>query len=305
MARSRNIKPGFFLNDDLALVEPLGRILFAGLWCIADREGRLEDRPRRIKAEVLPYDDCDIDELLNQLVKYGFIVRYEVDGEKYIQVINFSKHQNPHQNEKESEIPAPECSHTSTIQAPEQHTTSTKPASVRMEELEKETTNKPSVHGVLKDSHTSTIQAPECSDTNRADSLLLIPDSLNLIDDCPNHEQSPTNLSDGVTQEEREILKTLKDIDLYPFDYKKDIELVRQLSVEFPSIDTREEIKRFAVYKLDKPFKKNSNHRLQVRNWIEKAEEFKQERSGNSNGPSKKHIAGSDPAGKFRRFVKS
>lgn len=119
MARSRNIKPGFFLNDKLADVEPLGRILFAGLWCIADRKGRLEDRPRRIKAEVLPYDNCDLDDLLNQLVKHGFIIRYEVDGEAYIQVTNFMKHQNPHKNERDSEIPAPDCSHTSTIQAPE------------------------------------------------------------------------------------------------------------------------------------------------------------------------------------------
>ena len=95
MARSRNIKPGFFLNDQLAEIEPLGRLLFAGLWCIADREGRLEDRPRRIKAEVLPYDNCDVDELLNQLAGRGFIVRYEVDGEGYIQVVNFIKHQNP------------------------------------------------------------------------------------------------------------------------------------------------------------------------------------------------------------------
>ena len=60
MARSRNIKPGFFLNDDLAECEPLARLLFAGLWCIADREGRLEDRPKRIKIEVLPYDNCDV-----------------------------------------------------------------------------------------------------------------------------------------------------------------------------------------------------------------------------------------------------
>jgi len=64
MARARNIKPGFFMDDVLAEIEPLGRILFAGLWCIADREGRLEDRPKRIKAEVLPYDECDMDNLL-------------------------------------------------------------------------------------------------------------------------------------------------------------------------------------------------------------------------------------------------
>lgn len=111
------------MNDKLAEVDPLGRILFAGLWCIADREGRLEDRPKRIKAEVLPYDDCDVDELLNQLAEREFIIRYEVDGKKYIQVTNFSKHQNPHKNEKPSEIPAPDNSSTSTVHVPEKHST--------------------------------------------------------------------------------------------------------------------------------------------------------------------------------------
>ncbi len=111
------------MNDQLAEIEPLGRLLFAGLWCIADREGRLEDRPKRIKAEVLPYDDCDVDELLNQLAEREFIIRYEVDGKKYIQVTNFSKHQNPHKNEKPSEIPAPDNSSTSTVHVPEKHST--------------------------------------------------------------------------------------------------------------------------------------------------------------------------------------
>ena len=47
--RARNIKPGFFRDEQLMQVPPLGRILFAGLWCLADREGRLPDRPAQIK----------------------------------------------------------------------------------------------------------------------------------------------------------------------------------------------------------------------------------------------------------------
>jgi len=128
MARARNIKPGFFLNEELAECEPLARLLFAGLWCIADREGRLEDRPKRIKAEILPYDDCDVDKLLNQLAKQGFIIRYEVDDKRYIQISNFLKHQNPHIKEAASTIPpppevgpAPDEHHTSTVLAPEKH----------------------------------------------------------------------------------------------------------------------------------------------------------------------------------------
>lgn len=116
MARARNIKPGFFTNDALAEVSPLARILFAGLWCFADREGRLNDRPKKIKAEILPYDECNTDELLEDLAKHGFLIRYEVDGAKYIQVVNFDKHQNPHVKEQASEIPAPDKHSASTVQ---------------------------------------------------------------------------------------------------------------------------------------------------------------------------------------------
>ena len=118
MARLRTLKPGFFTNDALAEIEPLGRLLFQGLWCLADRAGRLEDRPRKIKAEVLPYDDCDADRLLSELAARGFIVRYEVAGLRYIQVVNFGKHQTPHIKEAESTIPAPDMHGESTVPAP-------------------------------------------------------------------------------------------------------------------------------------------------------------------------------------------
>jgi hypothetical protein len=119
--RARNIKPGFFENEELAECDPLARILFAGLWCMADREGRLEDRPKRIKAKILPYDDCDVSDLLEQLNQSGFILRYESGGAKYIQILNFSKHQNPHCKEATSTIPAPEEHSTGTVQVPEKH----------------------------------------------------------------------------------------------------------------------------------------------------------------------------------------
>lgn len=51
------------------------------------------------------YDDCDIDDMLNQLQKHNFILRYKVNGVGYIQILTFEKHQNPHKNEKESDIP--------------------------------------------------------------------------------------------------------------------------------------------------------------------------------------------------------
>jgi len=107
MPRARNIKPGFFMNEELAECDLAARLVFIGLWSLADREGRLEDRPKRIRAFVFPYEDYDVDELLNQLQEHGFIIRYKVEGNKYIQVVNFKKHQRPHPKEAASQIPAP------------------------------------------------------------------------------------------------------------------------------------------------------------------------------------------------------
>lgn len=104
--RKRTIKPDFFADDEIASVSPLARILFTGLWCMADRAGRLEDKPRKIKAMILPYDDCDVDELLEELSP-EFITRYEVDGERFISIRSFLKHQTPYTKEPPSFIPPP------------------------------------------------------------------------------------------------------------------------------------------------------------------------------------------------------
>lgn len=108
MARLRTLKPSFFKNELLAECDPLARILFEGLWTEADRDGRLEDRPKRIKVEILPYDDCDVDELLDQLAQRGFIVRYEVDRRRLIQVDRaLWRDQRIHRLESVSVLPPP------------------------------------------------------------------------------------------------------------------------------------------------------------------------------------------------------
>lgn len=101
MARARNIKHAFFMNDDLAERNcPLGRLLFIGLWTLADYKGELEWRAGKIKAQLLPYDECDIKQLAINLDKSGFI-RFYSDGDRVLlNIPNFEKHQNPHKNEK-------------------------------------------------------------------------------------------------------------------------------------------------------------------------------------------------------------
>jgi len=106
--RARNVKPGFFDNEELGRCDPLARILFAGLWCVADRDGKLEWRPERLKLRILPYDKCNIEKLTGQLREKGFIEGYHIDGKLYLRVINFDEHQSPHHTEKRSKIPNPE-----------------------------------------------------------------------------------------------------------------------------------------------------------------------------------------------------
>lgn len=105
MARARNIKPGFFKNEDLAECSAFARLCFAGLWTLADREGRLEDRPKRIKGELFAYDSVEVEPLLQELAKWKFILRYVVDGVAVIQILEFKKHQTPHFKELPSELP--------------------------------------------------------------------------------------------------------------------------------------------------------------------------------------------------------
>lgn len=115
MARIRYLKPDFFFDDKLAELKFEARLIFQGLWCHADRDGRLEDNPKVLKAKIMPYDKVNMDMILFDLAE-KFITRYDVEGRKYIQINNFSKHQKPHHTEKKSVIP--ECNGDLTVKEP-------------------------------------------------------------------------------------------------------------------------------------------------------------------------------------------
>lgn len=107
MARIRTIKPDFFASEQVASVPYEWRLLFVGLWTHADREGRLLDRPARLKATLFPYDDLDVNDGLESLYRVGLVTRYEVDGVKLIAIPTWLKHQQPHIKESRSVLPAP------------------------------------------------------------------------------------------------------------------------------------------------------------------------------------------------------
>jgi hypothetical protein len=107
MARSRQLKPGFFKNEHLVALPFSTRLLFAGLWTLADKAGRLEDRPLKIKMELFPADSIDIDAGLTELANAAepFIRRYVAQGVALIEVVKWDQNQKPHHQEADSILP--------------------------------------------------------------------------------------------------------------------------------------------------------------------------------------------------------
>jgi hypothetical protein len=144
MARARNIKPAFFQNEELGELQPIARLAFIAMWTVADYKGCMEYRPKRLMVQLLPYDNCDIELIVTNLEQSGFITTYSVNEQTYIKILNFEKHQNPHPNEKKSGSDIPDFDKSF----------------IDNNDLENIVTNH------------------EQDGTNRADSLLLIPDTL-------------------------------------------------------------------------------------------------------------------------------
>lgn len=109
MARIRTIKPEFFTSDDICSLSMPARLLYIGIWCEADKEGRLEWSPRNLKRRYLPDDQVDVDALCAELVDRGLVVLY---GEDLAHIPKFSKHQHINPRESASKLPEPDASPT-------------------------------------------------------------------------------------------------------------------------------------------------------------------------------------------------
>lgn len=123
MARMRTLKPEFAKSEAIACLPRDVRLHFALLWTYADDAGRGADNPKLIKAELWPLDDevtaAVVEEWQACLAAHGRIVRYEVDGRRFFEIVNFEEHQKP-QHPKASIIPEPNGNTLSVkVEAPE------------------------------------------------------------------------------------------------------------------------------------------------------------------------------------------
>ncbi|WP_353265823.1 hypothetical protein [Gemmatimonas sp.] len=132
------MKPEFFASEVLGQCTPITRLLFIAIWCMADDDGRIVDNAKVIRAFAFPLDDslasADVEAMVHELHRMKLVVRYEVDGRRYLMVRNFREHQHP-KRPVASKLPAPEegtvvehvphnaptCSPHSTHNAPTQH----------------------------------------------------------------------------------------------------------------------------------------------------------------------------------------
>jgi hypothetical protein len=107
MARIRSIKPDFFFDEETATLHPDAQLLLIGLSTLADRDGRLENRPVRIKAALFPYRDVDVEARLSDLEGAGAVIRYEANGKRCLALVHWSRDQKPHPKETSFDLPDP------------------------------------------------------------------------------------------------------------------------------------------------------------------------------------------------------
>lgn len=94
--RIRTIKPGFITSQSMGHCCREARYLFSLLWVEADDAGRLNGNPRYLAHMLFPYDndiEGQIHRWLRELEREGCIRQYCVDGQAWIRIENFGKHQ--------------------------------------------------------------------------------------------------------------------------------------------------------------------------------------------------------------------
>jgi hypothetical protein len=94
MPRIRTIKPEYWTDEKMSLLDPLTRLVFLGLMSMADDEGRLVDNVKLLDGMLFPNTDDSSRESLEILARVSRITRYVTSsGQNVIQIVNWSRHQ--------------------------------------------------------------------------------------------------------------------------------------------------------------------------------------------------------------------
>jgi hypothetical protein len=110
MARIRTIKPVFWHDELVGAMPSTARLTFIGLFSLADDEGRMRGSAAYVRSQVFTYDEetstADVERALLQLHNARRIRIYGDGVQRYVEVVNFLKHQRIDKPQP-SQLPSP------------------------------------------------------------------------------------------------------------------------------------------------------------------------------------------------------
>lgn len=93
MARIRTIKPEFWTDEKVVQLPFHARLVFIGMWNFADDHGYLHDEPERLRLQILPNDQIDIELVIDMLCVSGLVERVDFEGADALWLPKFAQHQ--------------------------------------------------------------------------------------------------------------------------------------------------------------------------------------------------------------------
>lgn len=97
MARKRMIDPSIWQSEDFGKLSTLAKIVFIGLFSLADDEGRGRCNPVYLKSTLFPYEEsirsADIDKTLSEISSNMSVVLYSCNGSSYYSLLSWDTFQ--------------------------------------------------------------------------------------------------------------------------------------------------------------------------------------------------------------------
>lgn len=94
MARKRMIDPNIWQSEDFSRLSTLAKLVFIGLFSLADDEGRGRCNPVYLKSTLFPYEEgirsADIDKTLSEISSNMSVIFYSCDGSNYYSLYNWN-----------------------------------------------------------------------------------------------------------------------------------------------------------------------------------------------------------------------
>lgn len=94
MARKRMVDPNIWQSEDFSKLSVLAKLVFIGLFSLADDEGRGRANPTYLKSSLFPYNEdmksTDIQKTLIEISSNMSIVFYEYNGSSYYSLLSWS-----------------------------------------------------------------------------------------------------------------------------------------------------------------------------------------------------------------------